>query len=135
MTAALTDADRAVADGLELVGIVRDYGRDTIEEWVRDKDRLTLEQITVALAAMVPDDVPVSQLLAWCDYDLRERRLAQLRRLAGKAAKVAECGTRSGFGRHKARKEEPCEACRLAERVYQRNRKRERSRKPEQVAA
>lgn len=32
--------------------------------------------------------------------------------------KVAECGTRAGFARHRDRREQPCEPCRTAEREY-----------------
>lgn len=36
----------------------------------------------------------------------------------------AECGTRSGYRRHRRHGEEPCVACRAAERDYQRARQR-----------
>lgn len=137
MTTALTDADRAVEAGLELVGIVREYCRDTITEWVRQRDRLALEQMVVALAAMVPDDRSARELLDWCDpaHTAADRRLATLRRLAGKPQRIAECGTRSGYARHKNRSEEVCEPCVLAERLYQRNKQREVRRKAKQAAA
>lgn len=47
---------------------------------LRRHDPLRLEQLVVALAAMVPDDVPVSELLGWTDRLMpaeRRRRLAR----------------------------------------------------------
>ncbi len=63
-----TAADRAVGLGLELVGIVRDEGRPRIERWLRARSRLELEQLAVALAAMVPPDESPAKLLAWTEW-------------------------------------------------------------------
>lgn len=48
---------------------------------------------------------------------------------------VMPCGTHSAFNRHVSHGEEPCDNCRLAERVYQRESKRRRRAKQQQVAA
>lgn len=42
--------------------------------------------------------------------------------------RVAACGTRAGFMRHRDRDETPCAACREAERAYQRERYQRRKR-------
>jgi hypothetical protein len=49
----------------QLACLVRDEGRDGIGDFL---DTLTMQQLygmCVALAAMVPDDRPVHELLAW----------------------------------------------------------------------
>lgn len=68
--------DRIAEQALELVVAVRDLE----PEWVhREIARLAagghLPALVVALAAMVPDDVPVADLLEWTD-DLDPRRQA-----------------------------------------------------------
>lgn len=40
--------------------------------------------------------------------------------------KVASCGTRSGYNRHRCNGEDPCDPCREAENRYQRERQRRR---------
>ncbi|MCW2601835.1 MAG: hypothetical protein JWM02_3664 [Frankiales bacterium] len=130
MTDSTTRADYAVVEGLELVGIVREFGRDTIEEWLRHRDRLALETLVVVLAAMVPDDQTPGDLLAWCDparARAERNRLARLRQAALLAPKPRkECGTHAAFNRHRNASEMPCEACVLGERIYQRDRGRRR---------
>ena len=131
--------DLAVKDGLELVGIVRDYGVDTITEFVRQRDRHQLEAMAVALAAMVPDDQPVSALLAWIEPPPTPRVLPvpTPRRLPPSVPADSEygtswlddrvrkeCGTHTAHNRHTSRGEQPCAACVVGERAYQRDRKR-----------
>ena len=115
--------DLAVKDGLELVGIVRDYGLDTITEFVRQRDRHQLEAMAVALAAMVPDDQPVSALLAWIEPEHVDRSRPSK---AGRKPprELRPCGTHAAFVRHKAAGQDPCGSCQGAERIYQRGRKR-----------
>lgn len=55
-----------------LAGLVRDEGPDGIGAYL---DSLTLEQlyaVTVTLAAMVPLDTPVADLLGWLDAPRQE---------------------------------------------------------------
>lgn len=65
------DGDRLIGPALErataLVTIVRDEGADSVARVLDRCDRDALAAIIVALAAMVPDDVPRHRLLAWTD--------------------------------------------------------------------
>lgn len=64
--AAVVAIERAQA----LACMVRDESADTIGPYL---DRLNIEQmygLVVALAAMVPDDQPSAELLAWLDRPL-----------------------------------------------------------------
>lgn len=71
---------------------------------------------------MTPDEYRYSQLL-----DLHKQVEAELRRVARivatgppKRAKVAKCGTESGYHRHRrSLKEEACEECREAHSIYE----------------
>ena len=50
-----------------LACLVRDEGRDAIGEFLDRLDHQGLYGLCVALAAMVPVDVPTSELVAWLD--------------------------------------------------------------------
>lgn len=70
-------AYQATLDAVELVAAVRDY--DPREVWGtlhlrNQRDPLRLIALCVALAAMVPDDRPARELLAWTD-DLTSARV------------------------------------------------------------
>lgn len=47
-------------------------------------------------------------------------------RFSSGSDELLPCGTHAAFNRHKTAGQEPCEPCRIGERVYQRNRARER---------
>lgn len=65
-------ADIGVERGLHLAGLVRDYDRVLLGRWLRSVGRRDLEDIALALAAMVDPDRPVSELLGWTDgWDVR----------------------------------------------------------------
>lgn len=51
----------------DLAVVVRDEPREGIEKWLARYTRHDLEAIAVTLACMVPDDRPVSELLAWIE--------------------------------------------------------------------
>lgn len=57
----------AVRRAGELAVMVRDESRETIAAFLDPLDRQNLYALVVALAAMVPDDVPQADLLAWVD--------------------------------------------------------------------
>lgn len=57
----------AVRRAGELVVMVRDESRETIAEYLDEMSPQALYAVVVALAAMVPDDVPQADLLAWVD--------------------------------------------------------------------
>lgn len=50
---------------LRLIGIVRDEGREAVEEILWPLSQQELYGLVILLAAMVPDDQPPSELLAW----------------------------------------------------------------------
>lgn len=64
-------ARRAQRDAVELATAIRDLDPQEVwgqlALWARD-DLVRLCAVTVALAAMVPVDQPVSRLLAWTDH-------------------------------------------------------------------
>lgn len=57
---------------------------------LRRRDPLRVEQLVVALAAMVPDDVPVSELLGWTDRLMPETRRRQLAKVEYDARRYRE---------------------------------------------
>lgn len=70
-------------------------------------------------AQQYPDTVIAAEL--GCDTD----RVRAIRRAigldpVGGAKRVAQCGTRSGYARHKTNHETPCPDCTAVEREYQR---------------
>jgi hypothetical protein len=110
---------RALDRALELVVIVRDYGRDEITTWLRRRSRLDLEGIAVALAALVPEDSTPRDLLAWMDEPPRVREpYRPLPAEPRPPRELAPCGTRAAHERHKIRGEKPCDACNEAQRAY-----------------
>lgn len=123
-------AERLVPIATDLVMRVHDEGRDSIArllESLADVERCAL---LVVLAAMVPTDAPVADLLAWVTWDEYGRPLPG-RRVppAGHDLRVREvrpCGTHAAYVRHKSRHEVPCTVCADAERAYQRARARRR---------
>lgn len=62
-----TLAHHSLNRATELVVRVRDEGVDSIAELLDPLDRQALYGLTVALAALVPDDQPRDVLLAWMD--------------------------------------------------------------------
>lgn len=111
---------------LDLVGRVRQENRDTITDLL---DSLTPEQtraLPVVLAAMVDDAHTPGELLAWVTWDEHGRALDPPPPPAPR--QLRPCGTHSAFTRHKDRGEDPCQACRDAERTWQMLRARRRSR-------
>ncbi|SDH68108.1 hypothetical protein SAMN05421505_12058 [Sinosporangium album] len=131
----MSDRNDRDALALHLVGVasmlactVRDDGPDAAAQILTDLTSEERDALPVVLAAMIPVDVPTLDLLAWHTHPETgpAQRLAKVRRLDRKTRRrpLAECGSHAAFNRHKARNEPPCEACEIAERVYQRTRKR-----------
>ena len=93
-------------------------------------DTADLPALAVALAALIPDDRTISTLQHWYH---RHRRLTSTftwrpapvdRKPTDRALQL--CGTHAAYARHKYYCELPCEACTLAERIYQNARPRDR---------
>ena len=110
------DAERLAAEAVQLVVMVRDEDPQVVGQHLADLDTTRLAQLTIALAAMVPDDKPLSELLAWCDSNHQRSNVRQL----------MPHGTHAAFNRHKDAGQEPCSECREGERTYQRERARRR---------
>lgn len=58
-------ANHAMNRAAELVVMVRDEGTDAIGAFLDRCDRQALYALAVTLAAMVPDDQPMDDLLGW----------------------------------------------------------------------
>lgn len=67
------NADMLALNALALVGLVREEVPFTVGLHLAKIDRQQLEHLTIALAAMVPDDRPLSELLAWTDARIPEK--------------------------------------------------------------
>lgn len=133
-------AETSLPDALALIGAVRDGGPDAVAAVMARAD---LPAVVVVLAAMVPDDRTPGELLAWADPTAVERerkrdeaKLERLRRRHAAGQRTLQpCGTHAAYTRHKNRCEEACEACVLAERIYQRDRMRRRRGQADESAA
>lgn len=83
-------ARAAIARAQRLAGMVRDESTDTIGPYLDAMDLDQLYAITVTLAAMVPLDTPVDELLGWLEplgAEL-ERDLERQRKARQAAAKA-----------------------------------------------
>lgn len=60
-------ADWAAGRAIDLAMTVREEGRDGITAWLAAHDRQAIDAIAVALAAMVPANRTVRELLAWTE--------------------------------------------------------------------
>jgi hypothetical protein len=112
-------AERLIPVAADLVERVREEGRESIGELLDSLSALERHALPVVLAAMVPHDQRVADLLAWVPRPNPPRPSAAR---AGSQA-VRPCGTHAAFVRHKSHGEPACALCAEAERVYQRNRK------------
>lgn len=69
------EASRAAVNAIEraatLVTLVRDEGPDSIAAVLDRCDTQGLYALVTVLAAMVPDDRPVHELLAWTEHQVR----------------------------------------------------------------
>lgn len=110
------DAERLAAEAVRLVMMVRDDDPQVVGQHLASLSATRLAQLTIALAAMVPDDKPLSELLAWCES--KDQR--------GNVRQLMPHGTHAAFNRHKESGQEPCAECREGERTYQRERARRR---------
>ena len=117
----LDRVERVLPIALAMVGAVRE-GPDQVAHTL-ELAEADMPAVMVALAALVPDDRSAAELLRWYHGE-RKDKAQRLRERARVRRPVAECGTRSGFGRHKNLCEPVCGPCAEAERLYQRERKR-----------
>lgn len=116
-------ADDLVPAACDLICRVHEEGPDATGALLAS---LTDEQrwaLPVVLAAMVPTDRPVADLLAWVTLRATDDGPG-VPNHAAYAAGLKPCGTHAAYARHKIRGETPCGRCQQAERAYQRTRKR-----------
>jgi hypothetical protein len=115
-------AERLIPKALDLVMRVRDEGRESIGAFLGSLSELERHALPVVLAAMVPPDRGVADLLDWlCQpAPIRSPRPAAPR----SSRALQPCGTHAAFVRHKLNSETPDEECVQAERTYQASRKR-----------
>lgn len=106
----------------DLICRVRDDGRESAGHLLASLTDTQRWALPVVLAAMVPDDQGLGELLAWVDQP--DDRSPGGR---GPVRPLRPCGTHAAYVRHKSRGELPCRRCRTAERAYQRSRPRRRA--------
>jgi hypothetical protein len=109
-------AERLVPIATELVARVHDEGRESAGQLLASLSDLERHALPVVLAAMVPLEGGVADLLDWVPLPDNARPLR------GRA--LQPCGTHAAFVRHKLRGEPVDEVCREGERRFQRARKR-----------
>jgi hypothetical protein len=132
-------AERLLPTALDLVMRVHDDGRQAVAELLAQIAPGELPALLVVLAALVPVDQGIADLLAWVTFDEYGRPLTgvtpALPRTTARGRRLKPCGTHAAYNRHRKLGEDPCRACETAERIYQRNRDRTktRSRKDEPV--
>lgn len=73
-------AERLLPKALELVCLVRDEGPDAIGAWLAKLNRAERRALPVILAAMVPDDQPIDELLGWISWDSPRGLAGRLRK-------------------------------------------------------
>lgn len=106
-------ADRLLAVGLDVACRIRDEHPTTAARAFAHLTVAEVRDLVLLLAAAVPVDRPISELLGWFapDVQVPSRRVLQPH------------GTPAAHKRHTERSEEPCVACVLAYREWDRNRK------------
>lgn len=106
---------RALYTAQLLIGAVRDNNATAVARLITRLPARDLQALAVTLAALVPYDQSIRELLAWND-DLRTPDGRQLQ----------PHGTHAAYTRHKKRGEQPCDDCMVGERNFQRARARNR---------
>ncbi len=94
-------AEECVPLATELACLVHDQEVGAIAEFVAQLDAAHTRGLLVVLAAMVPLDQPVGDLLAWTATEPPARHLRP-------------CGTLAAYRRHLRHGERPCERCKAA---------------------
>jgi hypothetical protein len=130
-------AERLIPVATELVARVREEGRESIGDLLGSLSALERHALPVVLAAMVPPDQGVVDLLRWVPRpNTPESTAPRPARAATPGAQpLRPCGTHAAFVRHKANGEPVDEDCALAERLYQRERKRTARNQPNTATA
>jgi hypothetical protein len=119
-------AERLVPVAADLVLRVHHEGRDSIGHLLATLTPKERWALPVVLAAMVPPDLPVGDLLAWVTWDEQGHPLTPSAHLPRRPAVTGlqPCGTHAAFARHKAHGEPACDTCTRAERAYHARRRR-----------
>jgi len=111
---------RALYTAQLLIGAVRDGNASQVNRQIGGMDPPQLRELVVTLAALVPYDQSIRELLAWNDeqWHVHGRKVQRLR----------PHGTHAAYARHRNHGEPACDDCLEAERLYQRARDRRRRR-------
>jgi len=107
--------ERITPIACQRAGHVRAHDKRAIFNTIRGLTTEEAYALVVTLAAMIPQDQTVRELLAWTEQPPTRPRTVKLK----------PCGTHAAYARHKTRGEPIDPRCLNAERTYQRNRKRE----------
>jgi hypothetical protein len=110
----------ALARAALLVGAVHDHGPAEVDQILRRCTHHDLLALSVTLAALVPCEYSVSELLAWNDCQWERPPLD----VVPDPKELQPHGTHAAFNRHRKAGDEPCDPCWCGERRYQRERKR-----------
>lgn len=114
-------AARLLDIGVELAVRVRDEDPNDIGRWLDSIPRHELRDMAMIVACLVPDDRPLSELLAWHQHTPTVPRLTVH---AAAHLDVPPCGTVKAARRHQRRHEDMDDACSKAYRRSERERKR-----------
>lgn len=113
-----------VRAALEVMDAVRQVGPEAVARNLARRKPDHVIRLATTLAALVPDDQPVSVLLEWMNG--HESLAMTTGPLGGSDVRMLKpCGTHAAYVRHKNRGELVDDLCRDAERRYQRSRKRQ----------
>lgn len=104
--------ERTIPTACELIDHVHTHNKKAIRQLLHNLNQQDIHALTIVLAAMIPEDRTIKELLAWTN------QLPQLK----------PCGTHAAYARHKTNNEPIDPLCQRAERAYQRNKKREQRR-------
>lgn len=118
----------AVTRALALIGAVHENGPGDVVAVLDRTSYQDLLELSVTLAAMVPDTYSPAELLAWndCRHMPAEKPTGQRQLFPTTPPPLQPHGTHAAFNRHRNNDEEPCQACWYGERDYQRERGRRR---------
>lgn len=110
-------AARMVAVACEMACLVRDSDRQAIGEFLGNLSQEEVTALLVVQAAMIPVDVPASDLLAWVTWDEYAPAMPAVEEPAA-GRQLKPCGTYAAFRRHENRGELIDDDCRAAATAY-----------------
>lgn len=111
-----------LATALQIVDAVRTHGIEAVARNLARRKPDHVVRLAATLAALVPTDKPVSELLEWLHGPHDEQ--IDLHVPGWDPRLLKPCGTHAAYERHRKRGEFIDDKCREGERAYQRSRRR-----------